>query len=89
MHILPTTHDAPILFALLPETLVRFGLGPGMRRPVVAFSMCNPPFYSDLEDVSRSADNKNADPHAVSGTGIHRVSPNTTSYFLTSATPTL
>jgi 23S rRNA A1618 N6-methylase RlmF len=66
VHLLPTTQDAPILFPLLPETLVQLGLGPEMRRPVVAFSMCNPPFYSNIEEVARSANGKNADPHAVS-----------------------
>ncbi|KAG8716020.1 hypothetical protein FRC08_009924 [Ceratobasidium sp. 394] len=75
IQLLPGTHDGPILFPLLPETLTQTGVG-ASQRPCVTFSMCNPPFYSDIEDVSRSADNKELDPHAVrTGALVEMITP--------------
>lgn len=65
VQLLPATPDGPILFPLLAENLARTSVGPGPHRPYVTFSMCNPPFYSDVEDIARSADSKEFDPHAV------------------------
>jgi 23S rRNA A1618 N6-methylase RlmF len=73
VQLLPATQGGPILFPLLPETLVQTGIGSGQQRPCVAFSMCNPPFYSDIEEVSRSADNKELDPHAVRQITLNRL----------------
>ncbi|CAE6416714.1 unnamed protein product [Rhizoctonia solani] len=68
----PTTSDAPILSSLLPENLSRIGI----QDASITFSMCNPPFYSDIEDVNRSAENKEYDPHAVcTGALVEMVTP--------------
>ncbi|KAG8731762.1 hypothetical protein FRC11_002460, partial [Ceratobasidium sp. 423] len=66
----PTTQDAPILSPLLPENLSRIGI------QNVTFSMCNPPFYSDIEEVNQSAENKEYDPHAVcTGALVEMITP--------------
>ncbi|CAE7158288.1 unnamed protein product [Rhizoctonia solani] len=59
IHLYSTTQDAPVLSPLLSENLARLGL------QHVTFSMCNPPFYADMEEVNRSAENKEYNPHAV------------------------
>ncbi|CAE6372606.1 unnamed protein product [Rhizoctonia solani] len=70
IYLYPTTQDAPILSPLLPENLARIGIS------YIAFSMCNPPFYSDLEDINRSAENKEYDPHAVcTGALVEMITP--------------
>ncbi|QRV93814.1 ribosomal RNA large subunit methyltransferase F [Ceratobasidium sp. AG-Ba] len=75
VHLLSGTEDGPILFPLQPQTLAEMGIG-AAPRPCVTFSMCNPPFYSDLQDVSRSADNKELDPHAVcTGALVEMITP--------------
>ncbi|CAE6511168.1 unnamed protein product [Rhizoctonia solani] len=66
----PTTQEAPILSPLLPGNLSRIGI------QNVTFSMCNPPFYSDTEEVNRSAENKEYDPHAVcTGALVEMITP--------------
>ncbi|KAG8743993.1 hypothetical protein FRC12_014917 [Ceratobasidium sp. 428] len=76
VQLLPGTQDGPILFPLLPETLAQTCIGSEPERPCVTFSMCNPPFYSDIEDVSRSADNKELDPHAIcTGASVEMITP--------------
>ncbi|KAF8608636.1 hypothetical protein BDV93DRAFT_518714 [Ceratobasidium sp. AG-I] len=65
VQLLPATHDGPILFPLFPENHARTGVESGSRRPYVTFSMCNPPFYSNVEDIARSAGSKEFEPHAV------------------------
>ncbi|CEL60759.1 ribosomal RNA large subunit methyltransferase F [Rhizoctonia solani AG-1 IB] len=68
----PTTSDAPVLSALLPENLSRIGI----QDARVTFSMCNPPFYSDMEEVNRSAESKEYDPHAVcTGALVEMITP--------------
>ncbi|KAH7339761.1 hypothetical protein B0J17DRAFT_656668 [Rhizoctonia solani] len=70
IYLYPTTQDAPILSPLLPENLTRIGI------QHVTFSMCNPPFYSDMEEVNRSAENKECDPYAVcTGTLVEMITP--------------
>ncbi|CAE6483237.1 unnamed protein product [Rhizoctonia solani] len=70
IYLYPTTQDAPILSPLLPENLTRIGI------QHVTFSMCNPPFYSDMEEVNRSAENKEYDPHAVcTGALVEMITP--------------
>ncbi|CAE6366630.1 unnamed protein product [Rhizoctonia solani] len=65
-----TTQEAPILSPLLPENLAQLGIHH------VAFSMCNPPFYSDVDEVNRSAENKEYDPHAVcTGALVEMITP--------------
>ncbi|KAJ1304728.1 hypothetical protein OPQ81_005866 [Rhizoctonia solani] len=70
IYLYPTTQDAPILSPLLPENLSQIGI------QHVTFSMCNPPFYSDMEEVNRSAEGKEYDPHAVcTGALVEMVTP--------------
>ncbi|ELU42693.1 PrmA domain-containing protein [Rhizoctonia solani AG-1 IA] len=61
IYLYPTNPDAPVLSPLLPENLSRIGIVDAG----ITFSMCNPPFYSDMEEVNRSAESKEYDPHAV------------------------
>ncbi|KDQ56197.1 hypothetical protein JAAARDRAFT_133008 [Jaapia argillacea MUCL 33604] len=51
--------------------LVPFALDPN----AFDFTMCNPPFYSSVEDVAKSADMKVLQPHAVRLASLHPVHP--------------
>jgi 23S rRNA A1618 N6-methylase RlmF len=54
VQIVQAVHDGPILPSLLKDFEHTFD-----------FTMCNPPFYSSAEDVTRSAENKEFEPNAV------------------------
>ncbi|KAF8705838.1 hypothetical protein RHS03_04877, partial [Rhizoctonia solani] len=72
IYLYPTTPDAPVLSPLLPENLSRIGIVDAG----ITFSMCNPPFYSDIEEVNRSAESKEYDPHAVcTGALVEMITP--------------
>ncbi|KAJ6557965.1 S-adenosyl-L-methionine dependent methyltransferase [Mycena capillaripes] len=72
IRVFETTPDAPI-FTPLHEDL----------NSTIDFVMCNPPFYSSLEDVAASADSKEFEPNAVcTGADVEMITPGGESSFV-------